>query len=218
MRTTGQLGVFAVVLLWAGPMPAQTGTSDKADASAGPDAKEWEFSLILDGYAVPHRQFYVSPTFTADRGWLHLETRYNYENQKTGSVWFGYNFRAGRTLELRVTPMVAGVFGRTAGIAPGCLLSLTYKRLAFSSASEYVFDMKNPSSNFFYSWPQLTYSPRDWIRFGLVAQRTKAYQTSLDVQRGVFAGFSVKKLSFTTYVFNAGWTDPTVVIEAGYSF
>ena len=39
-----------------------------------------------------------------------------------------------------------------------------------------------------------------------------------DVQRGFFAGFSYKRLDFTTYVFNAGWTDPTVVLAMGFKF
>jgi hypothetical protein len=53
---------------------------------------------------------------------------------------------------------------------------------------------------------------------GLVAQHTKAFHTSLDVQRAFFVGVSHKKVEFTTYIFNAGWTDPTVVLEAGVSF
>jgi hypothetical protein len=51
-----------------------------------------------------------------------------------------------------------------------------------------------------------------------VAQRTKAYHTSLDTQRGFLVGISHKKLDFTTYVFNAGWTTPTVVLEAAVKF
>jgi len=53
---------------------------------------------------------------------------------------------------------------------------------------------------------------------GLVAARTKAFHTSLDVQRGVLVGVSHKKWEFTTYIFNAGFTDPTVVLEAGINF
>jgi len=52
----------------------------------------------------------------------------------------------------------------------------------------------------------------------LVAERTKAYHTGLDIQRGVLIGFSHKRLEFTTYVFNVGWTDPTVVISAAFHF
>jgi hypothetical protein len=56
---------------------------------------------------------------TADRGWLHLETRYNYENLETGSAWVGYNFSGGEKLKWEFTPMLGGVFGNTTGVAPG---------------------------------------------------------------------------------------------------
>ncbi len=167
---------------------------------------------------IPHGQSYANPVFTADRDWLHLEARYNYENLRTGSLWAGYNFSAGKKLVLAVTPMIGGVFGRTNGIAPGCEASLTYKKVELSISNEYVFDTTSKSGNFYYSWPQLTYSPTDWLRVGLVAQHTKAFQTALNVQRGFLVGFSHKKWEFTTYIFNAGWTDPTVVLEVGVSF
>ena len=64
----------------------------------------------------------------------------------------------------------------------------------------------------------MTYSPLDRFHVGLVAQRTKAYRTTLDTQRGFLLGISHKRIEFTTYIFNAGWTDPTAVLEVGFSF
>jgi len=46
----------------------------------------------------------ASPTFTADRDWLHLETPYNDENFRTASVWAGCNFSGGKTWQFAVTP------------------------------------------------------------------------------------------------------------------
>ncbi len=51
--------------------------------------------------------------------------------------------------------------------------------------------------SFFYSWSELSVSPVDWFRFGLVGQRTRAYQTDVDIQRGLLVGFSYKKMDFT---------------------
>ena len=188
--------------------------------SQAPDTStpSWEYSLTVDGYIIPNEDGYASPTFTADRNWLHLEARYNYENFRTGSLWAGYNFSWGKTWQFAVTPIIGGVFGRTNGIAPGCEASLTWKKLEFSINNEYVFDTTSKSGNFYYNWSQLTYRPKEWLKFGGVAQHTKTFQTKLDVQRGFFVGFKHKKLEFTTYVFNAGFTDPTVVLEAGASF
>ena len=120
----------------------------------------------MDGYIIPDGTSYVDPVFTADRNWLHLEARYNYENLRTGSLWAGYNFSAGKKLVLDVTPMIGGVFGRTNGIAPGCEASLTYKQFELSISNEYVFDTTHKSGNFYYSWPQFTYSPTDLVARG----------------------------------------------------
>ena len=177
--------------------------------------KQWSFTGSLYGYLVPGSRDYINPNFTADRGWLHLEARYNYEALETGSVWVGYNFNTGEKLVLDVSPMLGGVFGELTGIAPGYNLSVSYKRFALSSQGEYVVDTGNSSGNFFYTWSELTFSPLEWLRAGLVVQRTKAYQTSLDIQRGFLVGLSYKQVDFTTYVFNLGWTDPTIVLAIG---
>jgi hypothetical protein len=114
--------------------------------------------------------------------------------------------------------MIGGVLGNTAGIAPGYMASLTWRRIELSTEGEFVFDLRDHSGSFFYSWMELSYSPMEWWHAGLVAQRTKAYHTNLDVQRGILLGFSRKRFDFTTYIFNAGWTDPTVVLSLGFSF
>jgi len=217
MKPAPQFAVLALVFLFASPILAQTTSGTNSTSDTAP-ANQWSFSLVTSGYLVPHDQSYASPTFTADRGWLHLEARYNYEYQKTGSLWAGYNFSVGDKLTFEVTPMLGTVFGNTTGIAPGCSISLSYKRVELSAQSEYVFNMDSRASNFFYTWNELTYSPADWFHLGLVAQRTRAYHTDLDVQRGFSVGVARKKMDFTTYIFNAGWTDPTVVLALGFTF
>ena len=63
----------------------------------------WSFSASVLGYFVHDSRDYAQPTLTADRGFLHLEARYNYEALETGSTWLGCNFGAGEKLawELR---------------------------------------------------------------------------------------------------------------------
>ena len=198
------------------PGSAPSDDSASNDAASGQDP--WSASLTVTGYIIPDQDGYASPVFTATHRRLHLEARYNYEDMRTGSTWIGYNFTAGKKLELSVTPMLGGIFGRTTGVAPGCEASLTYKKIELSVSNEYVFDTGSKAGNFYYSWPQLTYSLKDWLRLGLVAERTKAFQTKLDTQPGFLVGFNHKKAEFTAYIFNAGWTTPTVVLEAGWSF
>lgn len=216
--TFTKVGCVALVLatLAASRTQAQEGP---ANSSANPKAVvPWEVSINVDCYLLPDRDGYVNPSVAADHGWLHLEARYNYENLRTGSVWFGHNFSIGKELAFEVTPMIGGVFGQTSGMAPGCEASLIYKQLTLSISNEYVFDMTNSARNFYYSWPEATYSPTEWLRVGLVAQRTKAFHTRLDTQRGFLVGFSHRRADFTVYVFNPGWEDPSVVLEVGWSF
>jgi hypothetical protein len=211
------LAILAVTVLLSQAAAQTTPGGTPAGLHDSP-TDQWSFSLNIAGYIVPDDRSYASPTFSADRRQLHLGARYNYEDKETGSIWVGYNFSVGDQLVLEVTPMIGGVIGNTTGIAPGYLVGLTWKRIELSTEGEYVFDTKDHTGSFFYSWMELTYSPREWCRAGLVAQRTKAYHTDLDIQRGFLVGFSHKRVDFTTYVFNAGWTQPTVVLSLGFNF
>ena len=200
MRATQQLAVLALLVVVSGKMLGQATPGSAPVKTPTGAAQPWEYNLTVDGYIIPDGTSYVDPVFTADHNWLHAEARYNYENLHTGSLWVGYNFSAGKTLALSVTPMIGGVFGRTDGIAPGCEASLTYKKIEASISNEYVFDTTTKSGNFYYAWPQVTYSPVEWFHVGAVAQHTAAYHTPVNIQRGFLVGFSRKKWEFTTYV------------------
>jgi hypothetical protein len=196
----------------------QTPDTNAPPAAIAQEAeKKWSFSGSLYAYFVPDSREYVQPTLTADRGWLHLEARYNYENLETGSTWVGYNFSGGDKLAWEFTPMLGGVFGNTTGVAPGYKGSLSWWKLELSSEGEYVFDVGESSESYFYNWSELTIAPVDWFRFGLVTQRTRAYQTERDIQRGLLAGFSFKRVDLTTYVFNPD-DKPTWVVAVSFGF
>ena len=201
----------------------QTTTSSpfttNAPASASEeDAKKWSFSVSAYAYVVPDSRDYVQPTITADRGWLHLEARYNYEDLDTGSLWGGYNFSGGDKLAWEITPMLGGVFGDTSGVAPGYKGSLGWWKLELYSEGEYVFDTDDSSESFFYNWSELTLAPLDWFRFGLVTQRTRVYETDREVQRGLLLGFSLKHVDLTGYVFNPDDSKPTFVVAVALNF
>jgi hypothetical protein len=167
---------------------------------------------------VRQNQSYAQPTFMMDRDWAHLEARYNNEYLQTASLWLGYDLSVGKKVQLDFTPMIGGVFGKVDGIAPGFELTLTYWHLELYSASEYVFDTNNRDNSWFYTWTELSYAPVKWLGVGAALQRTRVYQTGLDVQRGPLLGISYKKTSFTTYVFNLGLTQPTWVLSLSYAF
>jgi len=215
MTSTIRLAFATLFVLCAAASRAEEG----AAAATGPEASPgWEFNASVYGYFPPNDRHYAQPTVTADRGALHLEGRYNYEGFETGSAWVGWNLGAGDKLRLDATLMAGGVFGNTRGVAPGYQLTLSYGRFELYSEGEYVFDLQDSAGNFFYNWAQLGYSPVEWLSVGLASQRTRAYQTGLDVQRGFFVGFKYKSLSLNVYVFNPGWETPTVVGSLAVSF
>jgi len=209
--------VVLAMLLSAGPVTGQVAEPDSGAPSGPKTEPEWALSASVFTYFTPDRN-YLQPTFTADRGPLHLQLRYNYENHETGSAWIGYKFQAGSGIELEFTPAVGGVFGKTDGIAPGWSFSLGYRRLKLYSESEYLFDLNSKSDNFFYTWSELTYSIKDWLRAGLAAQRTRAYQTDVDVQRGLTAGVAFGNLDLAAYVLNLDREKQTYIFSIAVSF
>lgn len=208
----------ALLLLLASSTMRWSAQEAAATGNVASPQNKWNLSLNISGYLVPNDRSYANPTFSADRERLHLEARYNYEDQETGSLWVGYNLSVGEKLVLEATPMLGAVLGNTTGVAPGVELSLSYRKIALTSNGEYVFDIRKRGDSFLYSWNELVYSPTGWLHAGLVAQRTRAYHTSLDVQRGFSVGVVHNKMDFTVYTLNAGWTNPTVVLNLGIDF
>ena len=209
-RVLGGLALGAV--LASGEAMAQEAEADAADEKA------WSFSAAAYTYLLPDESDYAQPTVTADRGRLHLEARYNYEDLHTGSLWIGYNVSFGQKVTFELTPILGGVFGDTDGIAPGYKAVVAWRKLELSSESEYVFDLGDSSDSFLYTWSELGWGPVDWLRLGLVVQRTKVYETEFDIQRGFLVGLAYKNATFTTYVFNPDASQPTVVLGATLSF
>ena len=201
-----------------GLTPAQETTPKSPETPSHSPSVPWTFSLITSGYIVPGGPSYVSPDFTADRKWAHFEARYNNEALQTGSLWAGYNINAGKKVVILLTPLVGGVFGNLNGVAPGYLLTITYKRLQGYSSGELVFNLQDRGRSYFYNWNQLTYSPLKWLQVGAVSQRTRVYDTGLGIQRGVLVGFTHKKVNFTANIFNFGWTTPTEVLALDINF
>jgi hypothetical protein len=189
-----------------------------AHAQTTTDERAWSFSASALAYVVPDSQNYVQPTVTADHSALHLEARYNYENLHTGSAWVGYNFNGGEKLTWEVTPMLGGVFGDTAGVAPGFKGSLNWWKLELYGEGEYLIDTGDSSNSFAYEWSEFSLAPASWWRFGMVTQRTRAYKSDRSIQRGVLAGVSMKHLKLTAYFFNPDEDKPSFVFGVGVPF
>jgi hypothetical protein len=180
--------------------------------------KKWEFNASAYLYFIKD-DFFILPVVKADRGRLHLEARYNYEDRNTTSLWTGLNFHAGKAFTLDATIMAGVIFGNTDGVAPGLELAMEYNRFEWYTEGEFYINTKDINENYAYFWTDLTYSPTDMLSFGISGQRTRLYQTSVDIQRGILASFNYKKANITTYWYNIGkGSSSFVILGLGYSF
>jgi hypothetical protein len=192
------------------------GISAAQDAGDG-EEREWSVSASVAIYGLPDESNYAQPTVTVDRGVLHLEGRYNYEALRTASLWAGYAMRGGRRVEWELTPMVGAVFGATGGIAPGYLASLIWWKVDTYIEGEYVFATTS-EDRFVYHWSEAAIAPFDWLRAGLVTQRTRAYATDRNIQRGPFVNATFERLDAAVYVFLGERSTPTFVLSLGVDF
>jgi len=189
-----------------------------AASAQEPASPSWELNLSSALYVLPDEEDFVQPTFRADRGLLHLESRYNYEDRDSVSFFVGANFELGDRVKLTLTPMLGGLVGDTEGIVPALEADFTAGIFEAYAEAEYVFDLEDSSSRYFYMWSELSLWPTEWLRAGLVTQRTRVYSTDRDIQRGLLVGFSWKRLDGAVYFFNPGSDDYFTVVSLGVSF
>lgn len=195
------------------PVPQQAG----AAGAAAPNEK-WSFAASVYTYFTPDSGNYLQPTLTADRDSLHLEARYNYEERDTGSAWVGYNFSGGDKVVWEFSPLLGGIFGKLTGVGPGYRGSLQWRRLEFDSEGEYVIDTADPSASYFYNWSELRLGLHHRFWVGVVTQRTRAYESDRQIQRGLLAGFSYQRADLVGYLFNPDDSKRFVVIALSLSW
>ncbi len=81
-----------------------------------------------------------------------------------------------------------------------------------------MFDLEDWENGFYYNWTDFTYSPVNWLLFGLSFQRTRLYQSNLEVERGLLLGGGFKRYEFNGSLHNLGWDDPYVILTFSVNF
>jgi hypothetical protein len=207
---------LAVALLAAATATARAQSVAAPDtlSGAGPS---WSYYATAYVYIIRNEDDLATGVVWADRGRLHLEARYNYEDLDTGSLWAGFNLDGGGTVSWELTLMAGAAFGATDGIAPGYRGVLYWKAFDLWSEGEYLFDSGDRADNFSYTWTELAWS-RAWFRTGVAVQRTRVYQTDAEVERGGFAGGTWSAMEASVYLFEPGSDKAAVMLLAGVSF
>jgi hypothetical protein len=197
------------------------GTAPLASAQTPPSTPTWSIRASAATYVLPDDDNYIQPTVAVDRNALHLEGRYNYEDLHSFSGFVGWNLEAGSKVKLEVTPMFGGVVGDTNGVIPAIEATLSFSRFEVYSEGEYVIDVDRHHDRFLYNWSEVSVWATEWLRAGLVTQRTRTFRpirSERDIQRGLLVGVSAGKVEGVFYLFNPGSDDSYVVASLGLSF
>jgi hypothetical protein len=184
------------------------------------DAAEVRTTAAVTGYYYAMRD---QPDFgvgvaTVDHGALHLEARYNYEVRNAGSAFVGWKFSGGDAVTWQVTPIVGGMFGAARGIVPGVEASVAWRSLDAYIEAEYVDDRSEPGNSYYYAWTELGWRAVEWLRVGLVGQRTRAVDVGRELQRGLFAQITVERMTLGVYAFNPDSSARYAIVSLGASF
>jgi hypothetical protein len=114
--------------------------------------------------------------------------------------------------------MVGAVAGRTDGIAPALELTVAWGPLELYSESEYVVDLEESASSFFYAWSELSAWPTEWLRVGAALQRTRVLEAAREISAGPLLGLAIWKLSATLYWLEPGRAEQFAIASVGASF
>jgi hypothetical protein len=215
MRVARRWVAFAAALASAAVAAEEGGSGRRA---APVDKPSWEFALTAYPTNVRGGENYTSAIGAADRGPLHLEARYNYESIGARSAYVGWTFSGGDAVKWEVTPLLGGAWGSVHAFVPAVEASVSWREFDFYVEAEAVRDQRERGDSYNYAWSELGYRPIEWLRFGLAAQRTRAYGGERDIQRGPFAQLTWHRVTLGGFWFNPGSKDQVFVASLGVAF
>jgi hypothetical protein len=188
-------------------------------ADTGP-AQSPKISASINGsyYAMRDEPDFGVGVAAVNRGPLRFEARYNYEARHATSTFVGWKLAGGESVSWEVTPLVGALFGSAHAVVPAVEASIGHKAVDAYIEAEYVFDRDSSDNNYFYAWSELGWRPVEWLRVGLVGQRTRIVRTDRDLQRGVFGQLTFGPLTVGLYWFNPDAASRYTVLSIAASF
>jgi hypothetical protein len=183
-----------------------------------PAAPTTSFGATAYYYAMRDEPDFGVGVATLDHGRWHFEARYNYEVRNAGSAFVGWKFSGGDAVTFEVTPIVGALFGSARGVVPGVEASVAWGPFDGYIEAEYVDDRRQEGDRYVYAWSELAWTPVEWLRAGLVGQRTRTVDTGRDLQRGAFAQITVQKMTFGMYAFNPDSAARYFIVSVGAAF
>ena len=188
------LAVLATLALTASAM-AQEATPATTPPAPDPEAEDtgWEFGLSAALYVLPDEEDFLQPTFKADRGLFHFETRYNYEDRDSVSFFAGANFEFGDKIKLALTPMIGGLVGTDGWHHPRSRGGPHHRAVRGLRRGRV---RVRPRRQLVELLLHVVGAQR--VADGVAARRgsdpgTRVYRTERDIQRGLLVGVSFKR-------------------------
>lgn len=139
--------------------------------------------------------------YTSDNNW-YGEARYNFDELNTLSIYAGKRFTRNGQLSWEATPMIGGLMGQMKGGSLGMNVGMDFRKLFFTSQSQYSFSIDNAGDKYFYTWSELGYSATNWLYAGLALQQTNVYREDGKMEPGCMIGLSMKNWTIPLYAFN----------------
>ena len=209
--------VGALLLVAAGAAAAQDAQPTGRRAGR-PERRAWDFALTAYPTHAQGSDTVTSAIGAADSGALHLEARYGYEARDSRSAFVGWTFSGGEKLSWEITPILGGGWGTIQAAIPGFEASAAWGRFDVYVEAEFVRDRHARENDYNYAWSELGFKATDRLRIGLVGQRTRAYGTEREFQRGPFLQLAWEKLTLGAFWFNPGSSEQVFVGAIGIAF
>jgi hypothetical protein len=187
-------------------------------ADDAPEQSALSGAITAYGYLLPDQPNYGMAVGSVNYGALHLEARYNYEARASASAFVGWTFAGGTELTWEVTPIIGTLFGRARGLVPGVEASAGYRAFDLYVEAEYVLDRQQSSDNYLYAWSELGWRPLQWLRVGIVGQRTRLVDNDRDLQRGVLLQVFAGRATISAYAFNPDNSNRYATLAVGFEF
>ena len=140
--------------------------------------------------------------YQTEHNW-YFESHINYEQVHTYSVYIGKTFSENKEFSWSFTPMLGGLLGSLKGGIFGLNAEMNYKKLHFTSQSQYIFSFEKNKADFFYSWIELGYQVIRNTLIGFSIQNTMINPVNVKLETGLFIRLNVKKWNFPVYCFNS---------------
>ena len=141
--------------------------------------------------------------FKAGNNW-YVETRYNYEEEKTLSLYMGKIFcRTLKHISYSLTPMVGGMLGQFKGGSVALNASLEYKRFFLSVQPQFTAFSGERDRSYIFHWSEFGYELKPWLFAGVSMQETYYTKSKVNIiEPGVLLGVTLGKWILPFYLFS----------------